>query len=238
MLGGMAQCSICAYGETVRETVDAMLDEKCFLDDIAAKVNLLLAERAPGLSIHRSSIHRHAKKCYTLRERAARLKERESVSRNDRRIFVQWPEHLLFGELAGKTTSDEDAIAPGQLRSRDVLLTITFEERGQKPAHPVTLKPEEPPEGKETMPEEKQSEDGLFTRLARLLTFGDKPAEQPPALEPLPEVETLEQVQSKCEHDFKPIPTGSRCQACGLQTNSPVVPGISRADYFAARRRF
>ena len=124
----MAECSICSCavaapdGTTVREMVDRALDEKCFLDDIAAKVNLLLAQHAPGLSIHRSSIHRHAKKCYTLRERAARLKERESESRTETRIFVEWPEHVLFGELAGKITSsdfdDADAIAP--CRERDV----------------------------------------------------------------------------------------------------------------------
>ncbi len=216
--------------------MDAMLDEKCFLDDIAARVNLLLAERAPGLSIHRSSIHRHAKKCYSLRERAARLKERESVSRNERRIFVQWPEHLLFGELAGNITNDADAIAAGELREADaVWISVSFETQpARNPQNQGSQRTLKPPEGEETMPEEKK--DGLHVRLRKL--FGqDKPAEPPAAPEPPPE-ETLEQVQARCEHVMSPAVAGGRCIHCGFQPPRWQPQGISRADYVAARRRF
>ncbi len=240
----MAECSICSCavaapdGTTVREMVDRALDEKCFLDDIAAKVNLLLAQHAPGLSIHRSSIHRHAKKCYTLRERAARLKERESESRTETRIFVEWPEHVLFGELAGKITSsdfdDADAIAP--CRERDVLLTVTFEQGGQKATqNQPELKPQEPPEGEETMPEEKKT-DGVLAKLYKLLTgTGDKPEQAAAPAEP---PKTLEQIQSTCQHAMSPAVDGGRCIHCGFQPAKWRPVGLSRADFSASRRRF
>jgi len=226
----MGECSICALPE-VAAMVDDLLDQGVYLEVISTQ----LAQLNPPVRIHKSSIHRHKAAHYLPRLRL-RMAEKKA-SRTETRIFVQWPEHSLLGELAGKITSDADAIAPCQLRERDILLTVTFEEGGQKAAQgsPTTLKPEE---GEQTMPEEKKA-DGLFTKLRRLFAQ-DKPAEPPaaPVVEPPPE--TLQEIQAKCQHDFKPVANSQRCLHCGLQKNPPAF-GVSRAQFFEGlgrRRRF
>ncbi len=187
MLGGMSrgQCSICSCavaapdGTTVREMVDRALDEKMFLDDISAKVNLLLAQHAPGLSIHRSSIHRHAKKCYSLRQRAAVLKQREATRRAPR-IVIEWPDGELTTDPENETGTPPRIIAPNELREADVLISVSFEILPVRNA--PALKKEE-----ETMPQpetRQEKKDGLLARLARLFTGDKQPAEPPAPVEP------------------------------------------------------
>jgi hypothetical protein len=231
----MGECSICAVPE-VAAMVDDLLDQGVFLDDISAR----LALQVPPVLIHRSSIFRHKKLHYSLR---LRLRAAEKKSHKPGRLLIEWPENW-DSPVAGKITlSDSEfgdapvIVAPGHLRESDMLLSVSFETQHVRNAqNQGDLKPEEPPEGEETMPEEKK--DGLLVRLRKLFSQ-EKPEEQPAAPEPPPE--TLQEVQAKCQHVMSPAVDGGRCVHCGFQPPRWRPHGLSRADYVAARaarRRF
>jgi hypothetical protein len=95
----MPTCSICDSTEAA-SIINDLLEKKTALDVIAQQTGF-----------HRSSVHRHSKRCFPL-WKAARLKAKRG--KNDDsfgRIFVQWP-----GESV-----------PSEIRPNDTLLVVTYE---------------------------------------------------------------------------------------------------------------
>jgi hypothetical protein len=105
----MPLCSICERPEAA-SIINEMLETRNALDVIAQQTGF-----------HRSSIHRHSKRCFPL-WKAARVKARRG--KNDGapgRIIVQWPDRAAL-------TYCSRPIALSELRENDVLLRVEFEE--------------------------------------------------------------------------------------------------------------
>src|SRR5258707_9089792 len=114
----MATCSICANVESAN-VINELLEKETALDVIAEKTGL-----------HRSSIHRHSKKCYPA-WRAARLKARRKNDTGTGRLIVSWPER--DGGAAHYSYGNEI------LHERDVQPTdIIFAVRYAPPFDPAT----------------------------------------------------------------------------------------------------
>jgi hypothetical protein len=72
------ECSICKSAEAAG-IINELLDKKTGLDAIAQQTGF-----------HRSSIHRHHKKCFIV-WKAARLKARKGSATDSGRLIVSWP---------------------------------------------------------------------------------------------------------------------------------------------------
>jgi hypothetical protein len=95
----VAECSICKSAEAA-SIINELLEKKTGLDAIAQQTGF-----------HRSSIHRHSKRCYPT-WRAARLKARKGNATDSGRLLALWPDgnYTYFGETipaSSVRTSDE-----------------------------------------------------------------------------------------------------------------------------------
>jgi len=115
----MATCSICANSE-MAELVNEMLLEKAGLDLIAEKTGA-----------HRSSVHRHKRKCFP-DWRAARLKSRSGKPLDTGRDIVLWPsgEYTWFGET----------IPASAIRETDAVFIIQYAEPFMEHQHALALR--------------------------------------------------------------------------------------------------
>jgi hypothetical protein len=191
-----------------REFVDSLLDDGEELRVISARLALL----SPPILIDKSSIFRHSKKCYSVRERALRRKEMLRAT-PEAALLVVWPGDPL--PAAGDVLLVEYEVMP--LRNPEAANHAV----GQQPIEEIPVTEETVTEGKKA---------SLLDKLRNFLR-------PPKPLVQEQEPETLEQIQQRCQHDWRPIPNGQRCIACGFQRMEFVAIGQSRADYFSTRGR-
>jgi ribosomal protein L34E len=202
------KCKVCS---TAREFVDSLLDDGEELRVISARLALL----SPPIFIDKSSIHRHSKKCYSVRERAQRRKEL-ARAKPEAEIVAVWP-----GEVDP---------ASGQAA---VVVEIEFEQiTARNPLASHLDQKEEAREqvaAEETAPEEKP---GLLDRVLesfRRKTKTEPAAKMKPADPPGP-----------CPHTRqRETPSGPKCDDCGKMLQAIHTPrgAVSRADYFSTRGR-
>jgi hypothetical protein len=110
----MPVCSICEKPEGAA-IVNEMLDAKDGLDVIAEKTGF-----------HRSSIHRHSKKCFPA-WRAARFKARNKNGGAPGREIVLWPERPDVGVAAHFSYFDR-VLTETELRPDDIIFEIVYAE--------------------------------------------------------------------------------------------------------------
>lgn len=206
------RCKICST-PGAREFVDSALDEGTELRIISAKLAL------QNIFIDKSSIHRHSKRCYNVRERALRRKEEFDRTKADARLRVLWP-------------GDSPAIGG----PHDVLVFVQFEELVQRnPKTSDSLAPENPA-GEENVPEKKLS---FFDKLGKLFHHR---TETPSAPKPLAVESDPPPAAAPCQHKtgWQEIPGGAKkCVDCGAQTAVFTPTGaMSRKDFFSRTRRF
>lgn len=195
------RCKICST-PGAREFVDGQLDNLQELRVISAKLAL------QNIFIDKSSIHRHSKRCYSIRARAERKRAELHRAEAEGVLVVLWP------------GDPEPTIGP-----HDVLVTVEFEMRPMRnPQPPQALEEISPAE--KTVPEGKKA--SLIDKLRNLLhrkTEAPSPPE-PPAPQPC---------QHKT---MRETPGGPRCEDCGWQPKAFTPVGAqSRKDYFAGHGR-
>jgi|SRR5882762_327912 len=101
----MATCSICDRPDAA-SIINELLEKKTGLDTIAEQTGF-----------HRSSIHRHSKKCYPA-WRASKLKTKRGSASDSGRDIARWPDgtHTWYGE----------SIPASAIRETDSLFIIEY----------------------------------------------------------------------------------------------------------------
>jgi len=112
------ECSICKSAEAAA-VINELLEKKTGLDSIAEQTGF-----------HRSSIHRHHKKCFVA-WRAARLKAKSGKTDGTGRLVALWPELSLRANLdpeivAAYYSHYGLAISASDLRADDDVLVIRY----------------------------------------------------------------------------------------------------------------
>ena len=209
------RCKICST-PNAREIVDGLLDAGTELRVVSAKLALL----DPPVFIDKSSIHRHSKKCYSVRERALRRKEQSERAKADARLRVVRPGN-----------------SPAIGGPHDVLILVVYEEGTMRNPQTVARQaPEEIPAAEEAVPERKKSSligkiKNLFHPKASALPAVEaKLAETPDPPPPAP-----------CPHTRqRQTPSGKQCDDCGKMLEAVFAPvgAMSRKDFFARANRF
>lgn len=222
-------CKVCDLPDNGAAIVDALLDKRMKLRDIAEQV---------GLS--KSSVHRHSQSCY-VRRKAGSLR-----SRIRGRKLVQ---HICekTGQASPITTLDGRPVSSSEILPSDTLYVIEVVYTQPEITNPSALKPENlrkfldklrPADrpGVEAM----MKSAGLPVAEALALTEPEKSAgdasecEREPsqeAPEPAPPPEPVKWDQSSCQHVMRPIPGGQqRCELCGFQPRVTLPVSQSRRD--------
>jgi hypothetical protein len=110
----MATCSICERPEAA-SIINELLEKKTALDVIAQQTGC-----------HRSSVHRHAKKCFPA-WRAARLKARSKNDGEPGRMIVQWPDRPDVGSHPHFSYFDR-VLTETELRPDDIIFEVVYAE--------------------------------------------------------------------------------------------------------------